>query len=33
MSPRMGIVLFTVIVARTVGQGPFDPPISFTKSR
>jgi len=29
----MGIVLVTVIVARTVGQGPFDPPISFTKSR
>jgi hypothetical protein len=29
----MGIVFVTVIVARTVGQGPFDPPISFTKSR
>src|SRR6202034_3359043 len=27
--PDMGIVLVTVIVARTVGQGPFDPPVSF----
>jgi hypothetical protein len=25
----MGIVLATVIVARRVGQGPFDPPVSF----
>ena len=25
----MGIVLVTVIVARRVGQGPFDPLISF----
>jgi hypothetical protein len=33
MSPGMGIVLVTVIVARTVSQGPFDPLISFTKSR
>jgi len=29
----MGIVLVTVIVARRIGQGPFDPLISFTKSR
>jgi hypothetical protein len=29
----MGIVLVTVIVARRVTQGPFDPLISFTKSR
>jgi hypothetical protein len=29
----MGIVLVTVIAARTVSQGPFDPLISFTKSR
>jgi hypothetical protein len=33
MSPRLGIVLVTVIVARIVSQGPFDPLISFTKSR
>jgi hypothetical protein len=33
MRPGMGIVLVTVIVARAVGKGPFDPLISFTKSR
>jgi len=33
MSPGLGIVLITVIVARAVRQGPFDPLISFTKSR
>jgi hypothetical protein len=31
--PRIGIALVPVIVARTIGQGPFDPLISFTKTR